>query len=327
VITRRQFVLALSVSALAAPLAVFAQQQRPVPRIGLLISEPVSGTASRIEALRAGLRDRGYVEGKNIVIEIQAADGNYDRLPELAAALARLKVDVLVAFGSKAASAARHATATVPVVFISVGDPVALGYVSDLARPEGNVTGLATLSPDLAAKQLELLKEAIPRISSVAATANPANPSSHPTRQATNAAATRLKLDLKRYEVREPKDFDTVFSAIVKARADAVLVSADTLFRSHDNELAALAAKHRLPSIGSKEYAQAGGLIGYSVDDAALFRRGAYFVERILKGARPSDLPVERATRFEVVINLKTAKALGLTIPKSLLLRADEVIQ
>jgi len=277
--------------------------------------------------MRAGLRDSGYVEGKSILIEIRAADGHYERLPEIAATLVRLEIDVLVAFGSKATAAAKDATTTVPVVFVSVGDPVALGYVRDLARPGGNLTGLATMGNDIAAKWLEQLKEAVPRVIRVAATTNPVNPSNMPTREATLGAAMRLGLDLKRYEVREPKEFDRVFSEMVKVRVDAVMVSSDTLFRSHYNELAALAATNRLPSVGSKEYAEAGGLIGYSVDDAELFRRGAYFVDRILKGTRPSDLPIERPTRFELVINMRTAKALDIRIPQSVLIRADRVIE
>ena len=214
-----------------------------------------------------------------------------------------------------------------PVVFVSVGDPVALGYVNDLAHPGGNVTGLATISNEISAKWLELLKEVVPRISSVATTANPQNPSSLPTRIATNAAATRLGLELARYELRGPKEFDNLFSAMVKSRVDAVVVTSDTLFRTHDDEIATLAAKHRLPSVGSKEYAEAGGLIGYSADDAELFRRGAFFVDRLLKGARPADLPVERPTRFELVVNMKTAKALGITVPQSVVIRADRIIE
>jgi len=324
---RRHFLLA-TCALFAAARASFAQQPRgKIPRVGILISETVPDTAGRIEAMRAGLRDSGYVEGKSILIEIRAADGHYERLPEIAATLVRLEIDVLVAFGSKATAAAKDATTTVPVVFVSVGDPVALGYVRDLARPGGNLTGLATMGNDIAAKWLEQLKEAVPRVIRVAATTNPVNPSNMPTREATLGAAMRLGLDLKRYEVREPKEFDRVFSEMVKVRVDAVMVSSDTLFRSHYNELAALAATNRLPSVGSKEYAEAGGLIGYSVDDAELFRRGAYFVDRILKGTRPSDLPIERPTRFELVINMRTAKALDIRIPQSVLIRADRVIE
>jgi putative ABC transport system substrate-binding protein len=324
---RREFVALLGGAAVALPLASFAQQPGQVPRIGFLISETLSGTSSRVEALRAGLRNFGYVEGKNIAIEYRPADGNYNRLPELAAELVRLKVDVLVAFGSKAVLAAKAATTTIPIVVPSSGDPVALGVVSGLARPGGNITGIAMFAPEMYAKRVELLKEAVPRIARVAVTQNPANPSGELMFPALRAAAQKLKLQLQPFKVRAPSEFGSSFSAMSKAHVDAVVVSQDTLFRAHDKEIAALAATQRLPSVGTKEFAQAGGLIGYGVDDAELFRRGAYFVDRILKGAKPADLPVERPTRFELMINLKTAKALGLAIPAELLLRADEVIE
>ena len=312
---------------LAAPLAVEAQQPGKVPRIGFLIAETLSGQASRVEALRAGLRDRGYVEGKSIAIEFRSADGNYDRLPELAAELARLKVDVLVAFGSKAVLAAKRATTTIPIVVPVIGDPVARGVVSSVARPGGNITGSATFAPEVAAKRLELLKEAVPRITRVAVLLNPATPAMEPLVQARRATAKALKLELQPFEVRAPKEFGRTFSAMANGRVDAVLVSTDTLFASNAREIADLAAKQRLPSAGGKEFAEAGGLIGYGANDAELYRRGAYFVDRILKGAKPADLPVEQATRFELVINLKTARALGLTIPQAVLIRADQVIQ
>jgi putative ABC transport system substrate-binding protein len=241
--------------------------------------------------------------------------------------LVRQKVAVLVAFGSKATLAAKNAATAIPVVFVSVGDPVALGYVSDLARPGGNVTGLATLSPNIVAKLLELLKDTLPRISRVATTNNPSNPSNVPTREATNAAARRLNIELKPYAVREPADFEKAFSEAAKARADAIIVSSDTLFRSRDGELAALAARYGLPSAGSVEFAEAGGLIGYGVNDAELFRRAGRVVDRILKGAKPGDLPIEQPTRFELVINAKTAKALGISVPQAVLIRADRVLE
>jgi putative ABC transport system substrate-binding protein len=327
--TRRRVVFALLAGALAAPLASFAQQpQEKVPRIGFLIAETLSGQASRVEALRAGLRDRGYVEGKNIAIEFRLAEGNYDRLPELAAELARLKVDVLVTFGIKALVAAKGATTTIPIVIPATSsDPVALGLVSSLARPGGNITGSTTFGPEIMAKRLELLKDAMPRITRVAVLVNPANSSFGPTFQQMDITAKALKLSLQPFEVRAPGEFASVFAAMAKGRVDAIVVQDDTMFGVNAKAIADLVAKKRLPSVGSKGFAEAGGAIGYGGTDAELYRRGAYFVDRILKGAKPGDLPIEQATRFELVINMKTAKALGIKIPQSILLRADKVIK
>lgn len=321
--------MALLAGALAAPLASFAQQpQEKVPRIGFLIAETLSGQASRVEALRAGLRERGYVEGKNIAIEFRLAEGNYDRLPELAAELARLKVDVLVTFGIKALVAAKGATTTIPIVIPSTSsDPVALGLVSSLARPGGNITGSTTFGPEIMAKRLELLKDAMPRITRVAVLVNPANSSFGPTFQQMDITAKALKLSLQPFEVRAPGEFDSVFAAMAKGRVDAIVVQDDTMFAVNAKAIADLVAKKRLPSVGSKGFAEAGGTIGYGGIDADLYRRGAYFVDRILKGAKPGDLPIEQATRLELVINMKTAKALGIKIPQSILLRADKVIK
>jgi putative ABC transport system substrate-binding protein len=326
VIIRRRFVAVFVASALAAPLVLFAQQ-RPVPRIGFLISETLSNEGSRIDAMRAGLRDRGYIEGKNIVIEMRTADGKYDRLPALAAELASLKVDVIVAFGTKAVLAIKGVTTTIPVVDPVMGDPVAYGLASTLARPGGNVTGSVQFSPQTGAKQLELLREIFPRITRVAVLVNPANAGTRVQLQTMRATADALKLELHVLEVGSAKEFGQTFSAIAQARIEAVLISTDTLFRANFIELADLVAKQRLPSTGSKEFAAAGGLIGYGPDPVELYRRAAYFVDRILKGAKPGDLPIERATKLELVINLKTAKALGITIPQALLVRANEVIQ
>lgn len=324
---RREFVTLLGATVVAWPLASFAQQQGKVPRIGFLISETLSGQASRIEALRAGLRELGYVEGKSIVIEFRPADGNYDRLPELAAELVRLKVDVLVAFGGKAVLAAKGATTTIPIVVPSSGDPVLMGIVNSLSRPGGNVTGSAMFGPEISAKWLELMKEAAPRVARVAVLVNPINPSSRLTLEAMLATAKSLKLELRSFEVRSSEEFNGAFAAMAKGRIDALWVSGDTLFQAHWREIANLALKQRLPSVSRKEFSEAGGLIGYSQDDAERYRRGAYFVDRILKGAKPSDLPVERPTKLDLVINLRTAKTLGLKIAPSLLLRADRVIE
>jgi len=326
---RCTLVVTLALALFAAPLASFAQQpQEKVPRIGFLIAETLSGQASRVEALRAGLRDRGYVEGKNIAIELRPADGHYDRLPELAAELARLKVDVLVAFGIKAVVAARQATTTIPIVVpATTSDLVAMGLISSLARPGGNLTGSAMFGPETAAKLVELFKEAVPRITRVAVLLNPANAASGLILQAMRATAESVKLELQPFEVRGPKEFGRTFSAMAKGRVDAIVVSQDTLFGANAKEIADLAARQRLPSAGNKEFAEAGGLIGNGASNAELYRRGAYFVDRILKGAKPGDLPIEQATRFELVINMKTAKALGIKIPQSILLRADKVIK
>ena len=273
--------------------------------------------------MRAGLRDHGYVERKNPVIEIRTADGNYARLPELAATLVRMNVAVLVAFGQKAVLAAKHATSTIPIVDPVMGDPVASGLVSSLARPGGNITGLTGFGVDLPVKRVELLKEAIPTIARLGIIVNPLNPSGADAR----VAATRLGVDFRSFEVPEARDFEKVFAAMAKVHVDSILVSTDTLFQSRANEVAALAMRNRLPSVGTTQYAEAGGLIGYGANDAELFRRGAYFVHKILIGSKPGDLPIERPTRFEMVVNAKTAKALGITMPKSILIRADREIE
>jgi putative ABC transport system substrate-binding protein len=305
------------------------QPQGKVPRVGFLISEALSGQASRIEALRAGLRDRGYVEGKSIAIEIRSAEGNYDRLPGLAAELAGLKVDVLVAFGIKALAAASKATSTIPIVIPATSsDPVAMGLVSSLARPGGNVTGSTTFGPEIMAKRLELLKDVMPGMTRVAVLVNPANSSFGPTLKQMDIAAKSLKLSLVPFEVRARDEFDRVFAAMAKRRVDAMVIQDDTIFgEANANAIAKLAARQRLLAVGSNGFAEAGGTIGYGRTDAELYRRGAYFVDRILKGAKPGDLPIEQATRFELVINMKTAKALGIKIPQSVMLRADRAIE
>jgi putative tryptophan/tyrosine transport system substrate-binding protein len=324
----RRHVLMLCFGALAAPLASLAlEPQGKIPRIGFLISE--TGQASRIEALRAGLRDRGYVEGKNIAIELRSAEGNYDRLPDLAAELTRLRVDVLVAFGIKALAAASGATTTIPIVIPATSsDPVAMGLISSIARPGGNVTGSTTFGPEIMAKRLELLKEVMPGMMRVAVLVNPANPSFGPTFQQMDTAAKSLKLSLEPFQVRAPGEFVGVFAAIAKGRVDAMVVQDDTLFgEGNAKTIAGLAARQRLLAVGSKGFAEAGGTIGLGGTDVELYRRGAYFVDRILKGSAPGDLPIEQATKFDLVVNLKTARALGLTIPRTILLRADRVIE
>jgi putative ABC transport system substrate-binding protein len=325
---RRKLIVALGAGALAAPLGSLAQQKGKVWRIGFLGAATASGSARRVEALRAGLRDLGYVEGKNIVIEFRWAEGNYERLPQLAAELVRLKVDVLVTAGTPSILAAKSATTTIPIVMASGGDPVATGLVTSLARPGGNVTGMAGFSPELMVKRLELLKDVFPRARQVAVLFNPDNPShikiSLPVM---DAAAKSLKLELHQFGARGPSEFESAFAAMAKRRVDAVVTSQDSMLTDNAGAIANLAAKMRLPSVGFPEFAEAGGLMAYGVNRVEFFRRAAYFVDRILKGARPGDLPVEQATRFETVLNLKSAKALGLQFPQAVLARADRVIE
>ena len=329
-ISRRKVVGLLGTSALAVPYTSFAQPPpppRPV-RIGFLIPAYASSYASRVEALRAGLRDLGYVEGKNLAIDFRWADGKYDRLPGLALELVRLNVDVIVTGGTPGTRAAKQASAEIPIVMAVSGDAVATGLIASLARPGGNVTGTTYFDPELHAKRLELLKEAIPRITRVGALFNPANPQTMGTTlQRLRLAAESLKLELPLFEARSPGDFDGAFSAMAKRRVDAVAIVDDPMFLGNLPAIANLAANTRVPSTGAKEFAEAGGLIGYGVDFAGTFRRAAYFVDRIVRGAKPGDLPVEQATTFELVINGRTARALGVTIPQHLLPRVDRMIE
>jgi putative ABC transport system substrate-binding protein len=304
---------------------VIAQQVR-IPQVGFLISETLPQQKARVDALLAGLRGLGYIEGKSIAIEFRAADGNYDRLPGLAAELVRLKVDVLVAFGSKAAVAAKGATTTVPIVIPNISDPVSLGIVTSLSKPGGNITGTSDFA-EISAKRLEILKEAVPRIARVGVLVNSANRLRQSATDAMHTTAKALKLELRTFEVRSSSEFAAAFAAMTKARINALYVSGDTLFQAHWTEIADLATKQHLPSVGRKEYSEAGGLIGYGVDDAGLYRHAASFIDRILKGAKPADIPVELPTRFELTVNAKTAKALGLTIPRVVLVRADQVLE
>jgi putative ABC transport system substrate-binding protein len=327
-INRRKLLVALGAGALAAPLTSFAQQKGKVWRIGFLGAASASGFAGRVGALRAGLRDLGYVEGKNLVIEFRWAEGNYERLPELAAELVRLKVDVLVTAGTPGILAAKSATTTIPIVMASSGEVVATSLVTSLARPGGNVTGMAGFGPEGSAKRLELLKDAFPRTRQVAVLLNPDNPGNiRLAFPAMEATAKSLKLELQQFGVRGPGDLDSAFAAMAKRRVDAVVSTEDSVFIANAGAIANLAAKTRLPSVGPIELAEAGGLMAYGANRRELFRRAAYFVDRILKGAKPADLPVEQATRFETVLNQKTAKALGLQFPQAVLARADRVIE
>ncbi len=314
---------------LAAPLAASAQQAGKVPRVAYLSASSAASATGMVEAFRQGLRELGYVEGRNILMEYRWADGRFDRLPALAAELARLTVNVIVASNTPAALAARDATSTIPIILVTSGDPVGSGLVASLARPGGNVTGLS-LTPTLAisGKQLELLKEAFPTVSHVAVLANPANPPTAHLLRETELAARALGLRLRVVQVREPKDFDDAFATMKNERVPALLVIPDPLVNDNRGRIVAFAATNRLPAIYPySTFVDVGGLMSYGVDLSDLNRRAATYVDKILKGAKPAELPVEQPTKFDLVINLKTVKTLGLTIPPSLLARADQVIR
>ena len=325
----RRSVLAGGFAFLLAPLAAEAQPAGKVPRIGFLGTRSPSDTAPYLDAFRQGLRERGWVEGQNIVIEYRWAEGRFDRLPDLAAELVRLKVDIIVAVATPAAAAAKNATATIPIVGISLGDPVGLGLIASLARPGGNVTGVSySVGLEIFGKQLELLKETVPKVRRVAILSNPANPAHALVIREVKDAARSLGVQLQLLEARGPSELDGAFAAMAKERGGALLVVTDTLFLLHRTRLTDLAARSRLPAAyGVREYVQAGGLMSYGPSLPDLFRHAATLVDKILKGAKPADLPVEQPTKFELVINRKTAKTLGLTIPPLLLLRADQVIE
>ncbi len=328
--TAVQALVTLSLGLLAPPLAVNAQQPVRVPRVGYLSLGPPSDPARQrtLEAFRQGLRELGYVEGQNIALEFRWAEGTYERLPDLAADLVRLKVDVIVAVAVPAIQAAQEATRTIPIVMAVVIDPVATGLVASLARPGGNVTGLSIMAPELVGKQLELLKEVVPKVSRVALLWNPANAGNAPQLREAEVAARALGVRLQPLEARVPSEIDSAFAAMTRERAGALIVLADSMLFGQRTQIAGLAAKRRLPAVyGLRQHAEAGGLMAYGANILDSFRRAAAYVDKILKGAKPADLPVEQPTRFELVINLKTAKALGLTIPQTILMRATELIQ
>ena len=330
VIDRRAFITVVCGSILAAPLAVDAQQPGKVYRIGYLTVPSRETAQGGANAFLSGLRDLGWVQGQNVVVEYRFADGDIDRLPDLAAELVRLRVDVIAAGATPAVAAAKHATRTTPIVMFLPIDPIGSGLVVSLAKPSGNITGLsASAGPQIYGKQLQLLKDAFPRISRVAIFVNRAtSPFTVLGLKETELAARALGLQRHVVEVRDSREFDNAFAALTTIRADAIFVPADPLFFQHRARLAELAAKSRLPAMwGIREQAEAGGLMAYGTELNDLARRAATFVDKILKGAKPADLPVEQPTKFELVINLKTAKALGLTIPQSILARADQLIQ
>jgi putative ABC transport system substrate-binding protein len=320
--TRREFIRLIGGAAIAWPLATQAQQPEKIAKIGYLDLGPASARAARVEALRGGLRDLGYVEGKNITIEFRWAE-KAEQLPELAADLVRSKVDVIFAPSSTMVEPARKATSTIPIVFATHADPVGIGHVVSLARPGGNM-----LLTDLVPKELEILTEVVPQAKRIAVLWNPTTPSVPPAMKAVDAAAQHLGLQLVKVPAQITEDFVGAFAVMTHERAEALMVVASPLFITHRERLAELALEHRLPAMfGSKEFVQAGGLISYSADLTDLDRRAASYIDKILKGAKPDELPVEQASKFEMVINRKTAKAMGLTIPPTLIARADEVIE
>jgi len=325
---RRNFMTMAAAGLLALPLAARAQQPAPrTHRVGVLGAEGAGPIARYLETLRSDLRDAGYVEGRNLVIVERHAEGRYERLPALAAELVRLDVDVIVTSGSKAGLAAKEATGKVPIVVDNMGDAVQAGFVASYARPGGNVTGISALNPEMTAKQLALVKEIMPRIVVVAALMNPANPNYDLTLRALRQEAEKLGLRVQSFDARSSAEMAAAVAAVAAARIDAMVVQSETLFAANPAALAELALKHRIAMVGLISYARAGGLLGYSADRRETSRQIALYVDRILKGAKPADLPIVQPTKTILVVNLKTAKTLGLTIPQSLLLRADELIQ
>jgi ABC-type uncharacterized transport system substrate-binding protein len=325
------FDLTLCAVLFALSYSASAQQPKKVPRLGYLSLLDPAGESSRSEPIRLALRERGYIEGKDIAIEYRFAEDKRDRLPELAAELVRLKVDIiLVAGGIRPIGATKNATKTIPIVMVGLSaDPVETGLIESLARPGGNVTGLTLLSRELGGKRLELLKEAIPKLATVAVLYESTNPQSVlEVKELLPVAARALRLTLQPWEVRSADNFERVFASLSKQRPDGIYASSGPLMRAHQKRIVGLTLRSRLPSIYyDREFVDAGGLMSYAADEAESSRRVAYYVDRILKGAKPADLPVEQPTKFELVINLKTAKQIGLTIPPELLARANRLIK
>jgi putative ABC transport system substrate-binding protein len=332
-VKRRAFITLLGGAAATWPLATRAQQAPKIARIGYLVTGSLDSPETRksSDAFRQGLNELGYIEGQNIVIEYRAADGKIERLPALAAELARLKLDLIVAGATPAGLAAQQAFTTTPIVVTAMGDPVRDGLVASLARPGGNITGTTFLGPELVPKRLALLKEVLPKISRVAVLWHPGAFGERTIRDMLNEvadAATTLGMQLQLVEVRQPNELDHAFSTMARERAEALFQFPSTMLFSERRRIVELAAMHRLPSMfNERSFVQFGGLIAYGVSITELNRRSATYVDKILKGAKPSDLPVEQPTKFELVVNLKTAKALGVDIPATVLTRADEVIE
>jgi putative ABC transport system substrate-binding protein len=320
--------LALCAMLLALSFPAEAQQPAKVPRIAFLFAPPASAIAARLEGFRQGLRELGYVEGKNIVIELRSAEGKPERLSEIAAELVRLKVDLIVTVGSSDTRAAKEATSTIPIVMGQDTDPVGSGFVASLARPGGNITGLATYAPELSGKQLELLKEIVPKLSRVAFIGNSTNPGDAQTLRETVLATGAYKIYLRYLDVQAAKDIEPAFKAAAKERAEAILVTGNPVLTGQRQQVTDFAAKHRLPAAyGRPEFIDAGGLMYYGTNYVELFHRAATYVDKILKGTKPAELPVEQPKKFELIISLPAAKKIGVTIPQWTLMKADKVIR
>ena len=325
---RRQFITLLGGAAATWPLAARAQQPAKIPRIGFLGNSTATMEANLIGPLRDGLRELGYEEGRNVIIEFRWADGKYDQFPALVAELLAAKVDVIITAGTPATLAIKKATSTVPLVFIAVGDPVGTGVVPNLGRPGGNITGLSSIAPDLEGKRLELLREVVPKLSHVAFFLNPANAFHTASMRQARVAAQSLGIKLQPMEVNKSEQLDGAFASIVKEKPDALLILADRVFLHNRKRMMEFAIQQRLPSVNAyRELVEAGGLISYWPSYEDMHRRAAVYVDKILKGTKPADLPIEQPTKFTLLINLKTAKTLGLTVPPTLVARADELIE
>lgn len=323
---RRTFIGVLAEALFVAPLAARAQQAAKVYRIGILESVPAAQNAANLDALRKGLRELGYVEGRNLIIEYRSADGRAEQFPELASEMVRLKVDVILTRGTPAARAAKDATATVPVIMATMGDPRAI--VASFARPGGNITGVTTYSTELIAKRIQLLHELVPKLARIALVHNMGNPAAPPEWDETKIAARALGLQAELLDVRSEDGLRRALESAARRRIDALLIGADGLTQMHRQTIVELVTRNRLPAAyPAREFVEAGGLLAYAVNYADLYYRLASFADKIIKGANPAELPVEQPTKFELVINVRTAKALGLAIPQSLLLQANEVIQ
>jgi len=327
-VNRRDFIALLGGTVVAWPLAVRAQQAGKIPRVGFMGNSTAALEANLVGPFRDGLRELGYQEGRNIVIEYRWAEGNYERFSALVAELLAVPVDVIVTAGTPATLAVKKATSTVPLVMIAVGDPVGTGVVPSLARPGGNVTGLSSIAPDLEGKRLELLREVIPKLSHVALFLNPLNPFHTASMRQAFAAAQALGIKLQPLEVRTSGELDGAFAAIVREKPDALLILADRVFLHDRKRIMDFATEHRLPSVNAyRELVEAGGLMSYGPSYEDMHRRAADYVDKIFKGAKPGDLPVEQPTKFTLIVNLKAAKAIGVDVPPILLARADEVIE
>jgi len=325
--TRRQLLLAFGATAITWPIAAFAQQPPKVARLAYLGPTSAAGSRTRVEALRSGLRNLGYIEGRNLEIAFRWADDKYESLLRLAAELVSLNPNVIVTHGTPGVRAARAATTSIPIVMATAGDATLVGLVTNLARPEGNITGSTFFNPELASKRLEVLKDTFPDMRRIAVLQNRDNPAMKPVLEAMDQTAKTLKLQLQIVPVAAPEELEKAYTAMLAQRAEALVIIEDAMLNGNLRKIADLATKHRVPAIGLPEFAEAGALMAYGVDLVDMFYRSAYFVDKILKGAKVSDLPVERASKFELVINKKTAAAIGIRIPDSVLVRAERVIE